>query len=208
MTMSADQMDALQVDVIVDDQVAMPVQATRLVEAAVMAARHRGCQSGEIGIRVAGDAEIQQVNRTHLQHDYPTDVISFGYLHQPPRVEGELVVSAETAARTAVELNWIAANELILYVVHGTLHLCGMDDQQPEARIEMRQAEMSVMQKLGIAMVDRHAVDPVELGTNAEPETSSPLVGDQSVGDQSVGGQSVGDDGMSATHSRVPEERE
>ena len=102
-----------------------------------------------------------------------------------------------------LELNWIAANELILYVVHGTLHLCGMDDQQPEARIEMRQAEMSVMQKLGIAMVDRHAVDPVELGTNAEPETSSPLVGDQSVGDQSVG-----DDGMSTTHSPVQEERE
>lgn len=186
-------MNALQVDVIVDDQVAMPVQTTRLVEAAVMAAQHRGCQTGEIGIRVTEDAEIQHVNRTHLQHDYPTDVISFGYLHQPPRVEGELVVSAETAARTAVDLCWIAANELILYVVHGTLHLCGMDDQQPEARIEMRQAEMSVMQKLGIAMVDRHAVDRVELGTNTEPEASR---------------QSVGDDDISATHSSIQEERE
>lgn len=193
MMTTQDQMDALQVDVIVDEQVAMPVRAGRLVEAVTAAARHRGCLQGEIGIRVAGDAEIQQINRTHLQHDYPTDVISFGYLHQPPRVEGELVVSAETAARTAADLNWIAANELILYVVHGTLHLCGMDDQQPQARAAMRQAEISIMQQLGIAMVDRHAVDGVEMGTAIDSAESC---------------QSVGDVDKPAACSPVQEERE
>ena len=151
MTMSADQMDALQVDVIVDDDVAMPVEIVRLVQAAIAAGQHLGCHQGEIGIRVAGDQEIQRINRTHLQHDYPTDVISFGYLHQTPRVEGELVVSAETAVRTAAELNWVAANELILYVVHGTLHLLGYDHQaQNEAQI-MEALETDIMTTLAFA---------------------------------------------------------
>ena len=71
--------------------------------------------------------------RRHLGHDWPTDVISFG-LSEPgdPTLAGELVVSAEMAAATAREAGADPSAELALYVVHGLLHLCGLDDRTAE----------------------------------------------------------------------------
>lgn len=149
----------LQVEILLDDGVDCPLELGQLRQAATAAAEYRGCPRGQLGIRVSDDAHIHQINRQHLGHDYPTDVISFPYAMEPPSVEGELVVSAETARREAERLGWSPAAELTLYVVHGTLHLTGMDDRRDDQRAEMRRAEQDVLQRLGIDGLDRFGAD-------------------------------------------------
>ncbi len=145
-------------------------RVTRIKEAVWLAAEHRGFTIGEMGVRVTSDAVIREINSRHLQHDYDTDVISFGYDAVPPRIEGEIVVSIDTARRIAMEVGWPDEFELLLYVVHGTLHITGMDDLDDESRKEMRQSESAVMQRLGIHDVIRFGADIVLL---EEPEKSS-----------------------------------
>ena len=113
----------------------------------------------DVSVAVVDDAAIQQLNRRHLQHGYPTDVLSFLLEREGPpgvrrarRIEGEVVVSAETALRRAAEFGWHPAWELLLYVVHGTLHLCGYDDQTPPQRRQMRDRERTILQNWGMTI--------------------------------------------------------
>lgn len=118
----------------------------------------------EIDISIVDDPQIHVVNRDHLEHDYPTDVISFLYdsLESPetppagsPRgwrreISGELIVSAETALREAKNFHWPAEHELALYLVHGLLHLCSYDDLTEEEQPIMRSRERAILQLLGM----------------------------------------------------------
>lgn len=129
--------------------------------------------SADISLALVDDAAIHQVNLQFLGHDYPTDVISFlldehaetgsccdsagqaastGAERSASRdqvrlrhLEGELVVSTETAIRESVNHGWSADDELILYIVHGLLHLCGYDDLTDEARPLMRVRERQLL---------------------------------------------------------------
>ena len=105
--------------------------------------------SADISLALVDDAEIHRVNRDFLGHDHPTDVISFvlggGGTSPSEHLEGELVVSTETAMREAPAHGWSAADELVLYVVHGLLHLCGYDDLTDEARPLMRRRERQLL---------------------------------------------------------------
>ncbi|MCG8652258.1 MAG: rRNA maturation RNase YbeY [Pirellulales bacterium] len=141
---------AWEVEITVDPAISPAVDDQRLRQAVLAAARHQNFNTGHIGIRVTDDATIQGLNRKHMGHDYPTDVISFGYTCQRPRLEGEMVVSHQTAQQKAADLGWSLECELLLYVIHGTLHITGMDDQQPQRRSQMRQAEHEVLTELGI----------------------------------------------------------
>ena len=151
--------DSLRIEILVDQDVESPVAENSLQLAAAQAAAYCGFRRGEIGIRVTNDANIHQINRKHLGHDYPTDVISFTYHADKPSVVGELVVSAETARERAADLGWPDAHELLLYVVHGTLHLTGMDDQDPGDRAQMRAAEQTIMLQIGIDDIIRFGAD-------------------------------------------------
>jgi len=115
----------------------------------------------EVAVAVLDDDAIHAVNREHLQHDYPTDVISFLYEAWPKRehhsnatglrgsglsLDGEVLVSAETALRMSQQMDWSPQAEITLYLVHGLLHLCGYDDlTQPEQQI-MRARERDILQ--------------------------------------------------------------
>ncbi len=150
---------SLQIELLIDSTLSAPIDGDALAAAARLAAKFGTFDQGEIGIRVTDDPTIRQVNRQHLQHDYPTDVISFAYVADSPRIEGELILSFDTAYRRAAELGWDVRHELILYTVHGVLHLSGMDDRQPEERAEMRAAERAIMLKLGIPEIERFGAD-------------------------------------------------
>jgi probable rRNA maturation factor len=65
-------------------------------------------------------------------------------------LEGEIIVSAETAATAAQRFGWSSDDELLLYVVHGTLHLVGYDDTNPPARSEMRSKEQLYLAEFGL----------------------------------------------------------
>jgi probable rRNA maturation factor len=166
----------LVVEVVIDDSQldspqAAAIDSDRLRQAIRAAAGHREFRTGRIGIRVTGDAEIRQVNQRFLDHDYATDVISFSYHAVPPQIEGEMVVSAETAQRQAARVGWAAEDELTLYAVHGTLHLSGLDDRSPAQRDGMRRAEQAVMRGLGITGIDRCGADrtDVQAGEPIDP---------------------------------------
>ena len=108
-------------------------------------------QNSEISIAVVGDDQIHDINRQYLNHDYETDVITFDLGSHPESdaLQGEIVVSAETAVQMAREVGNDPATELVLYVVHGALHLSGYDDHSDEDRLAMRAAERKMMSQLG-----------------------------------------------------------
>ena len=113
--------------------------------------RARGSTRASISIALVDDATIQRVNRRHLGHDWPTDVISFP-LSEPgrPDLAGELVVSAEMAAATARRGGVDPWAELALYVVHGLLHLCGYDDRAAADVDAMRRRESEILAREGL----------------------------------------------------------
>jgi probable rRNA maturation factor len=103
---------------------------------------------GHLGLSLAfvDDVAMAEMNEAYLGHKGPTDVISFPLLddHDSDWILGEVVVSLDTAARQAPENDREALWEALLYVVHGTLHLLGYDDHDPEKRrlMHMRQEQL------------------------------------------------------------------
>ena len=128
------------------------IDETALIAAATMILKDYGLSESQLSIAVVDDPTIRDVNQSYLSHDYETDVISFpldgsveeGFLN------GQLVVSSDTAARLASELGVSLQDELMLYVVHGTLHLVGLNDKTEVQAVEMRNAEKDYLTKLGV----------------------------------------------------------
>lgn len=117
------------------------MESERLVAAVRQVLAEEGLERAEISIAVVNDATIHRLNVQYLQHDYPTDVLSFILEQQPGYVDGELIVSADTAATESTRYGWLPADELLLYVIHGTLHLAGYLDGTDEERKKMRGRE-------------------------------------------------------------------
>lgn len=130
----------------------------RFQQAARWIAEQYGIQEFEVSIAIVDDPTIHQLNLEHLEHDYPTDVISFIFEanEETGRIEGEVVASWDTAKRLAPAAKWRTEDELLLYVVHGLLHLAGLDDIEPEDEQEMRNAERDCMIALGVAGAEQH----------------------------------------------------
>ncbi len=135
---------------VVNGQARMPVRRAR-IEAAVRAAlAGSDLLSAEIGVAVVDAPTIHEINRRHLGHDYPTDVLSFLLEESGGRLEGEIVVSADAAADGAPRYGWPPGDELLLYVVHGALHLIGLDDRTPGQRAAMRRRERACLAVLNV----------------------------------------------------------
>jgi probable rRNA maturation factor len=110
-----------------------------------------GIAEARISLVLLDDAAIHRVNKRFLNHDEPTDVITFPWSAPGGKpLEGELLISTETAARTARSLNRAAQDEAALYVIHGLLHLCGYDDILATERQRMRRRERHYLKKLRI----------------------------------------------------------
>jgi probable rRNA maturation factor len=118
-----------------------------------------GVAKATISIAIVDDAHITRLNRQFLQHDYATDVLSFALSEPQAPLEGEVIVSAETAQRMAARYGWEASAELLWYVIHGSLHLVGYDDVSAADQAEMRRREAEVLGQLGIALPDGSAAD-------------------------------------------------
>lgn len=119
-----------------------------LTQAVEMIAEDYGWDDGQISLAIVDDTEIHRVNRQFLNHDYPTDVISFDTTESEAFLEGEIVVSIDTAKRVAEEHGWNPNHELLLYIVHGMLHIIGLRDKSPKDIRAMREAERFYMEKL------------------------------------------------------------
>ncbi|MFN0022067.1 MAG: rRNA maturation RNase YbeY [Pirellulaceae bacterium] len=120
---------------------AFPLDETRLKQAVRAVLKDAGIEDGEISIAVVDDAEMHALNRKYLDHDYPTDVLSFVLDEEEVRLDGEIIVSSDYAAREAEIYGWKAEDEILLYVIHGSLHLAGYDDLEPAKKRDMRAQE-------------------------------------------------------------------
>ena len=99
-----------------------------------------GKKVGEIGYLFVGDEKILEVNREYLGHDYYTDIITFGY-DEGNIINGDLVISLDTVASNAEMLGKNYDEELHRVIIHGILHLCGINDKGPGEREIMEAAE-------------------------------------------------------------------
>lgn len=94
-----------------------------------------------IGVVFLSDKEIRYLNKKYLKHNGPTDVLAFDY-----SASGfELAISLDTARRNAKIYNTSLKEEIVLYIIHGILHLCGYNDTTPASRKRMfkKQSEIA-----------------------------------------------------------------
>lgn len=118
----------------------------RIVDAALRAEKSRS----DVSVLVTDDKRIRKVNRAFLKHDYATDVLSFpaGEPGTQKHFLGDVVVSADTAGKIAREMGLPFRQELARYLVHGTLHLLGYDDQNEKDRAVMHARQEALLKKI------------------------------------------------------------
>ncbi len=104
-----------------------------------VAARY-GRKVGEIGYLFVNDEKILEVNREYLGHDYFTDIITFDY-DEGEVINGDLVISLDTVRSNALLFGKDYNEELHRVIIHGILHLCGINDKGPGEREIMEAAE-------------------------------------------------------------------
>jgi len=145
----------------------------RAVETAL---RGHGVGQAFVEIVLVSDERIAALNERYLSHEGPTDVLTFdlnqrndsrstggsargvhpeagGEAAVPRTIEGQIVVSCETAQREAQVRNHSASAELTLYVVHGILHLLGYDDHEEADSRRMHEREDELLKEVGVGPV-------------------------------------------------------
>lgn len=156
----------VQIDGAADDDHALRIEAG--VRAALDA---RGIERAEVSIALVDDGTIQSLNRDHLGHDRPTDVIAFSLWSEgDPVVVGDVYVGMDQARRQAAEeqIDW--RDEVVRLAIHGTLHVTGMDhpdDAAGRAASEMYQLQERLMNT-------PETVDAIIIGTG---QAGKPLAG-------------------------------
>lgn len=104
-----------------------------------------GRKVGEVGYLFCDDEKILEVNREYLQHDYYTDIITFDY-DEDNVINGDLVISLDTIRTNAELFNKTYDEELYRVIIHGILHLCGINDKGPGEREIMEAAENKALE--------------------------------------------------------------
>jgi probable rRNA maturation factor len=142
------------VEVLVQDRSGAPIdlqQQKRLAEALLA---RLGFASGELGVTYVGPAEMEELNRGHMGHSGPTDVLTFpldagkGGNAAPaaaadvPLLLGDIIICPQVAERQAGAAGHGLDDELCLLLVHGMLHLAGLDHEADQGEMEARQAEL------------------------------------------------------------------
>lgn len=99
-----------------------------------------GKRVGEIAYIFVDDEKILEVNRQYLGHDYYTDIITFDYC-EGDVISGDLFISLDTVRTNAERVGATYEEELHRVIIHGILHLCGINDKGPGEREIMEAAE-------------------------------------------------------------------
>lgn len=134
------------------DEQSLAFDGTRLVSTVAQILSDHDLNQSEISIAVVDDPAIRIINKQYLDHDYATDVISFvlDFDEAKSCLTGQLVVSTDTASSMASQIGSTMEDELLLYVIHGMLHLVGFDDKDPTSATEMREQERHYLALHGV----------------------------------------------------------
>jgi probable rRNA maturation factor len=129
----------------------VPLDYGRLRDAARSVLDGEGVAAASISLAFVDNPTIHRLNKQFLDHDGPTDVLTFPLSGPGAKtLEGEVVIGAEVARTVAAERGHDESAELCLYVIHGVLHLCGYDDTAAAAARQMRARERHFLQLLGL----------------------------------------------------------
>ena len=138
------------------DGVKMPAIRRRDISAWIKAvAATYGKRVGDIGYIFCNDEKILEVNRQYLQHDYYTDIITFDYSDdalltgRQDTISGDLFISLDTVRTNAEQQGTTYDEELHRVIIHGILHLCGINDKGPGEREIMEAEENKALALLG-----------------------------------------------------------
>lgn len=124
----------------------MPKIKKREVTAWIKAvAASYGRKVGEIGYLFVDDEKILEVNNEYLGHNYYTDIITFDY-DEGDVINGDMVISLDTVRTNAEQFGKEYDEELYRVIIHGILHLCGIDDKGPGEREIMEAAENKALE--------------------------------------------------------------
>ncbi|MDH6356182.1 rRNA maturation RNase YbeY [Parabacteroides sp. PF5-9] len=99
-----------------------------------------GKKIGEISYIFCSDEKILEINRQYLSHDYYTDIITFDYTEKET-ISGDLFISIDTVKSNAEQFQTPYQEELFRTIIHGILHLCGINDKGPGEREQMEAEE-------------------------------------------------------------------
>ena len=108
-------------------------------------AQSYGKKVGEVGYMFVNDEKILEINNEYLGHDYYTDVITFDY-DEDDVVNGDIVISLDTVRTNAELFDKAYEDELYRVIIHGILHLCGLNDKGPGEREIMEKAENKALE--------------------------------------------------------------
>ena len=123
------------------EQIELPdIDQTKVREWIKKVAASYGKRVGEIAYFFCNDEKILAVNREYLQHDYYTDIITFDYT-EGKTINGDLYISVDTVFTNADKFGRPYDEELHRVIIHGILHLCGINDKGPGEREIMEAAE-------------------------------------------------------------------
>jgi probable rRNA maturation factor len=128
--------DEIEVEVSVGEGVESPVDPSRVEAAVRHVLRAEGVEAAEISVALVSDAEIAALNLEYLDHEGPTDVISFALHEEGEPPLGDVYVGVDQAARQAAEFGATPAEEVIRLAVHGALHVLGYDHPEGDGRTE------------------------------------------------------------------------
>lgn len=130
------------------DEISMPnIEKRKTTEWIKSVAAIYGKKVGEIAYIFCSDEKILEVNRQYLQHDYYTDIITFDYC-EGNRLNGDLFISLDTVRTNAEQFGTDYNTELHRVIIHGILHLCGINDKGPGEREIMEEAENKALASL------------------------------------------------------------
>ena len=104
-----------------------------------------GYKVGEIGYLFCNDEKILEVNNEFLNHDYYTDIITFDYT-EGKEINGDIIISLDTVKSNAEKYGKDYNEELHRVIIHGILHLCGINDKGPGEREIMEKEENKALQ--------------------------------------------------------------
>ncbi len=154
-----------------ESEIAKDISSSLLEKAIAATLTRHKVNRAQISFALVDDARIASINESFLHHEGPTDVITFDLRDETPAqsdeasnssdknapshgdMDGEIVISVETALRESGQRGHSLEAEVALYAVHGTLHLLGYDDQTEEESERMHAMENVILSTLGIGPV-------------------------------------------------------
>jgi probable rRNA maturation factor len=128
-----------------------PLEFQQLKDAGRAVLAGESVRACKVTLAFVDNAHIHRLNKQFLNHDEPTDVLTFPYTDPGAKeLEGEVVIGYQIAQEYAADRKHDVNLELLLYVIHGCLHLCGYTDTDAKGARQMRAKEREYLTKLGL----------------------------------------------------------